>query len=146
MGKSNSGVDEPTSNYYQKLDRRFDEVWSSASSTFRINRRINIIVVSIGISLIAYGLIFQWYDTFVYEPSTASTSNTSDEQANVTSNNSNSENQQNIPNLTGLISSGTGLATIIGLFFFKSQAHIQRAFTNLALTNMISTANSYNFQ
>lgn len=147
MGKWFFGTKKrPTGDYYEKLSQRFDEVWDLASSTYNTNKKINIIVVVIGITLISYGLIFQWYDTFFNIPSTSSTNNTTDNQANVTSKDSNSGNQQNIPNLTGLISSGTGLATIVGLFFFRSQAHIQRAFTNLALTNMIFTANSWSFE
>jgi len=140
------GHKEKKRHYYQELEERFDEVWNSAISTFRINKTINMIVVGIGITLIVYGLVFQWYDSFVYNHPTASPKSITDDQANVTSANSNSETQPNIPNLTGLISSGTGLATIVGLFFFKSQAHIQRAFTNLALTNFISTANMWGFK
>lgn len=161
----------PKKHYYQDLEDRFDEVWESATSTFKLNKGINIVVVIIGVTLIAYGLIFQWVDTFIYHPTssksaddqtivtsassnttndqenaTSANSNTTDDQANVMNADTNNGNQPTIPNLTGLISSGTGLATIVGLFFFKSQAHIQRAFTNLAITNFISTANMWGFK
>jgi hypothetical protein len=224
QGKKDPVDNEDNRHYYQKLEDRFDQVWESAMSTYRTNTIINIIVVGIGIILIANGLIFQWYDNFVYHHPTASpkstthgqanvtstnsnttdgqasvlasvlasvmgtnsnttddqtdvtsansnttddqtdvtsansnatddqtdvtsaNSNATDDQTDVTSANSNSENEPNIPNYSGLISSSTGLATIVGLFFYRSQAHVQRAFTNLALTNFISTANMWGFK
>jgi hypothetical protein len=163
--------------YYQDLEDRFAEVWKSAISTYKLNQRINMIVVGIGIGLIVYGLVFQWLDNFYALPTASpknatnneakvttansnttdgqasvvasvmgTNSDTTDDQANGTSANSNSENEPNIPNYSGLVSSTTGLATIVGLFFFRTQAHIQRAFTNLALTNFISTANLWGFK
>jgi hypothetical protein len=50
------------------------------------------------------------------------------------------------PDLTGIISGGSGIASLITLFFYKSQKYIQQSLTNLAITQMIYKSHYLSFE
>ena len=127
---------------WRTLDNQFIKVFDASVGTYYINKQINKIIVILGIVLIAYALIYHTYSSFYLNQSNSITN----QQQSLIDNNSTKVSDDKIPDLTGLISGGAGIASLITLFFYRSQRYIQQSLTNLAITEMIYKSHYLTFE
>ncbi|HSF49590.1 MAG TPA: hypothetical protein VLA74_02415 [Nitrososphaeraceae archaeon] len=127
--------------WWRTLDAQFIKVFDASVGTYYINKQINKIIVILGIVLIAYALIYHTYSSFYFDNSDSNTN-----QQLPIDNNGTKDNDNKLPDITGLISGGAGIASLITLFFYKSQRYIQQSLTNLAITEMIYKSHYLTFE
>jgi hypothetical protein len=128
--------------FWRILDNQFIKVFDASVGTYYINKQINKIIVILGIVLIAYALIYHTYSSFNLSRSDSFTN----QQQSLIDNNSTNVGDNELPDITGLISGGAGIASLITLFFYRSQRYIQQSLTNLAITEMIYKSHYLTFE